>query len=113
MRMSDRLDGHIVQGHVDSTADYISVKEVEGSWVYDFKFDPKYAELLVNKGSICVNGVSLTLINPTTDTFQIAIIPYTHEHTNFKNILKGTQVNIEFDIIGKYIAKILKAQLTN
>lgn len=105
MRLSDRLDGHIVQGHVDSKAQCLSVHEVDGSWEYTFKFDSKYADLLVNKGSICVNGVSLTLINPTVNTFQIAIIPYTHENTNFKNIQKDTEVNIEFDIIGKYILR--------
>lgn len=100
-----RLDGHIVQGHVDDTATCIEVKEAEGSWYFSFRFDKKNAHLLVDKGSVCVNGVSLTLVNPTEDTFSVAIIPYTFEHTNFRNLKAGDVVNLEFDILGKYIAR--------
>lgn len=111
MLMNERLDGHIVQGHVDQTAVCIAVDEAEGSWYYTFeyKFDREMAKkgyLTVDKGSVTVNGVSLTVCNPTNNTFQVAIIPYTHEHTNFHQIKKGSVVNIEFDIIGKYISRI-------
>ncbi|NDV46158.1 riboflavin synthase [Paludibacter sp. 221] len=112
MRMNGRLDGHIVQGHVDQTAECINVEEMDGSWLYTFKykFDKEMAKrgyLTVDKGSVTVNGVSLTVCNPTDDTFQVAIIPYTHEFTNFHQIEKGSMVNIEFDIIGKYISRIM------
>lgn len=111
MLMNERLDGHIVQGHVDQTAVCIAVEEADGSWYYTFeyKFDREMAKkgyLTVDKGSVTVNGVSLTVCNPTNNTFQVAIIPYTHEHTNFHQIKKGSVVNIEFDIIGKYISRI-------
>lgn len=111
MLMNERLDGHIVQGHVDQTAVCIAVDEADGSWYYTFeyKFDREMAKkgyLTVDKGSVTVNGVSLTVCNPTNNTFQVAIIPYTHEHTNFHQIKKGSVVNIEFDIIGKYISRI-------
>ncbi|MEM1327285.1 MAG: riboflavin synthase [Bacteroidota bacterium] len=102
-----RLDGHMVQGHVDSTATCISVESVDGSWYYRFQYQPSLEHILVDKGSICINGVSLTLVNPTDDHFSVAIIPYTYEHTNFKQFEVGTVVNIEFDIIGKYIAKYM------
>lgn len=111
MMMNGRLDGHIVQGHVDQTAHCIEITDAEGSWYYTFQypFDKEMAKrgyLTVDKGSVTVNGVSLTVCNPTDDTFQVAIIPYTYEHTNFHNILSGSVVNIEFDIIGKYISRI-------
>lgn len=111
MLMNERLDGHIVQGHVDQTAVCIAVDEADGSWYYTFeyKFDREMAKkgyLTVDKGSVTVNGVSLTVCNPTNNTFQVAIIPYTHEHTNFNQIKKGSVANIEFDIIGKYISRI-------
>lgn len=111
MKMNGRLDGHIVQGHVDQTAHCIEVTNAEGSWYYTFQypFDKEMAKrgyLTVDKGSVTVNGVSLTVCNPTDGTFQVAIIPYTHEHTNFHNIQSGSIVNIEFDIIGKYISRI-------
>lgn len=111
MLMNERLDGHIVQGHVDQTAVCIAVDEADGSWYYTFeyKFDREMAKkgyFTVDKGSVTVNGVSLTVCNPTNNTFQVAIIPYTHEHTNFHQIKKGSVVNIEFDIIGKYISRI-------
>lgn len=111
MLMNGRLDGHIVQGHVDQTAECVEVSEAEGSWYYTFRYDfdkemAKKGYMTVDKGSVTVNGVSLTVCNPTDDTFQVAIIPYTHEHTNFHQIEKGSTVNLEFDIIGKYISRI-------
>lgn len=113
MIMNGRLDGHIVQGHVDQTAECIELRDADGSWYYTFKYekdDTMAAKgyLTVDKGSVCVNGVSLTVCNPTDDSFTVAIIPYTYEHTNFHTIEVGTRVNIEFDIIGKYIARISK-----
>ena len=112
MVMDGRLDGHIVQGHVDQTAVCENVREADGSWYFKFKynFDKEMAKkgyLTVDKGSVTVNGVSLTVVNPTEDTFEVAIIPYTYEYTNFHQIEKGTMVNLEFDIIGKYISRIL------
>ena len=112
MMMNGRLDGHIVQGHVDQTATCTEVKEADGSWYYTFEyaFDKTMAKrgyMTVDKGSVTVNGVSLTVCNPTDNTFQVAIIPYTHEHTNFHQIEKGTVVNIEFDIIGKYVSRMM------
>ena len=111
MMMNGRLDGHIVQGHVDQTAECIAIDDAEGSWYFTFKytFDREMARrgyLTVDKGSVTVNGVSLTVCNPTDDTFQVAIIPYTYEHTNFHAFKVGNRVNIEFDIIGKYISRI-------
>jgi riboflavin synthase len=105
MRNDARLDGHIVQGHVDNTGTCIGVEEADGSWYYTFRYQPTPEHLLVDKGSICINGVSLTVVNPVDDQFSVAIIPYTYEHTNFKHFKPGTQVNLEFDILGKYIAK--------
>jgi riboflavin synthase len=112
MLMNGRLDGHIVQGHVDQTAVCKEVKEADGSWYFTFEypFDKVMAKrgyITVDKGSVTVNGVSLTVCNPTDSTFQVAIIPYTFEHTNFHQINVGTTVNIEFDIIGKYISRIM------
>ena len=113
MMMNGRLDGHIVQGHVDETAQCIEVRDADGSWYYTFRYkkdDAMAAKgyMTVDKGSVCVNGVSLTVCNPTDDTFTVAIIPYTYEHTNFHTIEVGSVVNIEFDIIGKYIARMIK-----
>ena len=115
MMMNGRLDGHIVQGHVDETAQCIEVRDADGSWYYTFKyaFDKAMAArgyFTVDKGSVTVNGVSLTVCEPTADSFSVAIIPYTFEHTNFHTIEVGTKVNIEFDIIGKYIARIAAMQ---
>lgn len=112
MMMDGRLDGHIVQGHVDQTATCLEVRDAEGSWYYKFRyeFDKEMAKrgyFTVDKGSVTVNGVSLTVVSPTEDTFEVAIIPYTYEHTNFHTIQPGTKVNIEFDIIGKYISRLL------
>ncbi|MGI6220049.1 MAG: riboflavin synthase [Bacteroidaceae bacterium] len=111
MKMNGRLDGHIVQGHVDQTAQCISVESQNGSWTYTFRydFDPEMARrgyFTVDKGSVTVNGVSLTVCQPTDDTFQVNIIPYTYEQTNFHKIKPGSVVNIEFDIIGKYLARL-------
>jgi riboflavin synthase len=111
-RLDSRLDGHMVQGHVDLTAICTEVQEANGSWYYTFSYEPKGEEhLTVEKGSVSVNGVSLTVVNSRESSFQVAIIPFTYEVTNFHQIKAGTVVNIEFDIIGKYIARILKAQL--
>lgn len=112
MMMNGRLDGHIVQGHVDQTAVCREVKEADGSWYFTFEyvFDPAMAKrgyLTVDKGSVTVNGVSLTVVNPTNNSFQVAIIPYTFEHTNFHQIKAGTVVNLEFDIIGKYVSRMM------
>ncbi|MBP5366042.1 MAG: riboflavin synthase [Bacteroidales bacterium] len=111
MIMNGRLDGHIVQGHVDQTAECTDVQEVDGSWYFTFRYKAdaekaKQGYVTVEKGSVCVNGVSLTVVNSQLDGFQVAIIPFTFEHTNFCRIKKGTRVNIEFDIIGKYISRI-------
>ncbi len=111
MKPDSLLDGHIVQGHVDQTAECVKVEEADGSWYYTFKYDPSKGNLTVEKGSISVNGVSLTVVNSQDDSFQVAIIPFTHEITNFHEIKEGTIVNLEFDIIGKYIAKIVKQQM--
>jgi riboflavin synthase len=113
MKMDGRLDGHIVQGHVDQTAVCTKVDEADGSWYYTFEFEPVKDQpgyLVVEKGSVCVNGVSLTVINARNNSFQVAIIPFTHQITNFHAIKPGSVVNIEFDILGKYIARILQAQ---
>ena len=111
-RLDGRLDGHIVQGHVDQTAVCSDVKESGGSWYFTFEYEPAQDDYMtVEKGSVCVNGVSLTVVNSKPKSFQVAIIPFTYEVTNFHQIKKGTVVNLEFDIIGKYIARILKQQL--
>lgn len=113
MRMDGRLDGHIVQGHVDQTARCVSVSEADGSWYYTFEFEPVRDQpgyLVVEKGSVCVNGVSLTVVNAKDNSFQVAIIPFTHQVTNFHCFRPGSIVNLEFDILGKYIARILQAQ---
>jgi riboflavin synthase len=111
MLMNGRLDGHIVQGHVDQTAKCTKVEEAGGSWYYTFEYEfdremAKKGYMTVDKGSVTVNGVSLTVVSPTNNSFQVAIIPYTHEHTNFHQIKEGSVVNLEFDIIGKYISRI-------
>lgn len=107
MQLNGRLDGHIVQGHVDGVVQCIDITEKEGSLEYRFSFDNKFAALLIEKGSVTVNGVSLTCFNITDNSFTVAIIPYTFEYTNFKNLRINEQVNIEFDVIGKYINRIL------
>jgi riboflavin synthase len=111
-RLDGRLDGHMVQGHVDLTATCTEIREADGSWYYTFEYEPRSEEhLTVEKGSVSVNGVSLTVVNSKDRSFQVAIIPYTYEVTNFHRFSVGSVVNIEFDIIGKYIARILKQQL--
>jgi|SRR3954470_7590076 len=107
MKLGDRLDGHIVQGHVDQTGTCLSVLESNGSWVYTFNYDTASKNITVEKGSVCVNGVSLTVVNSQEASFSVCIIPYTYEHTNFHSIKEGTVVNLEFDILGKYIAKLM------
>lgn len=108
MRPDALLDGHIVQGHVDQTALCTAVEEAGGSWYYTFRYDPSAGNVTVEKGSITVNGVSLTVVNSQDDSFQVAIIPYTYEHTNFHTFEVGTKVNLEFDIVGKYITRLME-----
>ncbi|MDF1695602.1 MAG: riboflavin synthase [Saprospiraceae bacterium] len=103
-----RMDGHIVQGHVDGTTTCTKVSDENGSWYFTFQLNDKNRSLVVDKGSVCINGVSLTVVNPTKDEFSVAIIPYTYAHTNFKDIKKGDTVNLEFDIIGKYVQRYLE-----
>jgi riboflavin synthase len=107
MQMNARLDGHIVQGHVDQTAKCILVNELDGSWEYRFKYDATLGNVTVEKGSICVNGISLTVVNSQADEFSVFIIPYTFEHTNLHEVKVGDTVNLEFDIIGKYVARLM------
>lgn len=107
MQMNGRLDGHIVQGHVDQTAKCIDLKAADGSWIFTFQYDARQGNVTVEKGSICVNGISLTIVNSGDDTFSVAIIPYTFEHTNLQNVKPRSTVNLEFDIIGKYVAKMM------
>ncbi|MBF2707449.1 riboflavin synthase [Flavobacterium soyangense] len=106
MKLGDRLDGHIVQGHVDQVGTCIVAKETNGSWYYTFEYDETIGNITIEKGSITVNGVSLTVIDSRKNEFSVAIIPYTYEHTNFKTFEVGTKVNLEFDLIGKYISKL-------
>ena len=108
MRPDALLDGHIVQGHVDQTARCTAITEADGSWYYTFEYDSSAGNITVEKGSVAVNGVSLTVVNSQPDSFQVAIIPYTHEHTNFHTFRVGTTVNLEFDIVGKYITKLMQ-----
>lgn len=106
MRLGDRLDGHIVQGHVDQTAVCTDIKEEDGSWIFSFEYDPGLQNITIEKGSITVNGVSLTVVNSQKNRFSVAIIPYTYEHTTFKHLSAGDVVNLEFDVIGKYVKRI-------
>jgi riboflavin synthase len=107
MQMNARLDGHIVQGHVDQTATCTAFNEADGSWEYTFEYDAAIGNITVEKGSICVNGISLTVVNSYANSFSVAIIPYTFEHTNLQNVRVGSFVNLEFDIIGKYVARLM------
>ncbi|MFZ4679146.1 MAG: riboflavin synthase [Flavobacterium sp.] len=106
MKLGDRLDGHIVQGHVDQTGICKSIEEANGSWYFTFEYDSNLNNITIEKGSITVNGVSLTVVNSKKNEFSVAIIPYTFEHTNFKNIKIGTTINLEFDVVGKYVARL-------
>jgi len=108
MQMNARLDGHIVQGHVDQTAVCTKFNELAGSWEYTFEYDPANGNVTVEKGSICVNGISLTVVNSGVNSFSVAIIPYTFEHTNLQHVRVGSVVNLEFDIIGKYVARLMQ-----
>ncbi len=106
MKLGDRLDGHIVQGHVDQTAVCTQISQAGGSWHFTFRYDPSHHNITIEKGSVTVNGVSLTVVASKPDTFSVAIIPYTFEHTNFQSFGPGTVVNLEFDVIGKYVARL-------
>jgi riboflavin synthase len=108
MLLGERLDGHIVQGHVDQTAICTNVEEQDGSWMYTFKYDPSAENITIEKGSITINGVSLTVVDSKRNEFKVAIIPYTYENTNFHEFKIGTKVNLEFDVIGKYVARLLE-----
>ena len=108
MVLGARLDGHIVQGHVDQTAVCTSIEAKDGSWVYTFEYDPKLNNVTIEKGSITVDGVSLTVVDSQKNSFSVAIIPYTHEHTRFHTYKVGTTVNLEFDVVGKYVSRLLE-----
>lgn len=107
MKIGDRLDGHIVQGHVDQTGECLSVDSKDGSWIFTFKYDPSLDNITIEKGSITVNGVSLTVVDSRQDRFSVAIIPYTFENTNFHTLKPGSKVNLEFDVVGKYVKRIM------
>lgn len=107
MQMNGRLDGHIVQGHVDQVGTCIKRADLAGSWEYRFRYEPSSGNVTVEKGSICINGISLTVVNSTENEFSVFIIPYTYEHTNLHDVQEGSTVNLEFDIIGKYVARLL------
>ena len=111
MKAGDRLDGHFVQGHVDTVGQVLRVQEVNGSWLYDFEYPASYRHLIVEKGSICVNGVSLTVVQCPENRFQVAIIPYTYEHTQFHQLKEGDRVNLEFDVLGKYVARMKEVSM--
>ncbi len=105
MQAGARLDGHMVQGHIDTTGTCTEIKDANGSWNFRFSYEPHPERILVDKGSICINGVSLTVVHPSIDSFGVSIIPYTYENTTFKNLSVGSKVNLEFDIIGKYVVR--------
>lgn len=111
MILGSRLDGHIVQGHVDTTATCTRVEERDGSWYFTFAYEPNPQHVTIEKGSITIDGVSLTVVNSLQNSFSVAIIPYTYEHTRFKEYIKGSRVNLEFDVIGKYVAKLVANSL--
>lgn len=106
MKLGDRLDGHIVQGHVDQTATCTAIEEANGSWYFTFEYDPSLENITIEKGSITINGTSLTVVNSKLNSFSVAIIPYTYENTNFNSFKVGTKVNLEFDVVGKYVKRI-------
>lgn len=113
MVMNGRIDGHIVQGHVDDTAVCSALIEKDGSWEYTFELDPRHAALIIEKGSICLNGISLTIFDVTRNSFRVAVIPYTFTHTNIQFVQPGSKVNVEFDVIGKYILRQTEVQTKN
>lgn len=106
MKLGDRLDGHLVQGHVDQTAVCTVIEEANGSWYFTFEYDPSLENITIEKGSITINGTSLTVVNSKLNSFSVAIIPYTYENTNFNSFKVGTKVNLEFDVVGKYVKRI-------
>ncbi|OIQ15441.1 MAG: riboflavin synthase subunit alpha [Flavobacterium sp. MedPE-SWcel] len=106
MKLGDRLDGHIVQGHVDQIGTCKNIEEANGSWYFTFEYDSNLENITIEKGSITINGVSLTVVNSKANEFSVAIIPYTYEHTNFKHFKKGSVVNLEFDVVGKYVSRL-------
>jgi len=108
IHLNDRLDGHIVQGHVDQKGICTEVKELQGSWLYNFKYDDSQGNITIEKGSVCINGISLTVVNSQADSFSVYVIPYTYQNTNLKAVKTGDAVNIEFDIIGKYVSRLMK-----
>jgi riboflavin synthase len=108
--MNGRLDGHIVQGHVDATAVCLDRKDLDGSWEFQFGFPAEFSHLVIEKGSVCLNGISLTAFSLQDDSFKVAIIPYSFEHTNIREVFPGDPVNIEFDILGKYLSRIIRAK---
>lgn len=108
MKLGERLDGHIVQGHVDQTAICDSISSKDGSWIFTFSYDKSLGNVTIEKGSITVNGVSLTVVDSKENSFSVAIIPYTYKHTNFKNLKKGDFVNLEFDVLGKYVKRLMQ-----
>src|SRR5258708_17051770 len=110
LKLDSRLDGHFVQGHIDATASCISTKEKNGSWEFEFEFSKKFAELIIEKGSVCLDGISLTVFDLKKKSFKVAIIPYTFEHTNIKNLNKRDLVNIELDMVGKYILRKIRLE---
>jgi riboflavin synthase len=112
MKMGGRLDGHIVQGHVDATAELQTINEEGGSWYFRFSYPNKFSHLMVPKGSVTINGVSLTVVDAEKDWFSVAIIPYTYEHTNFHRLKVGDKVNIEFDVIGKYVERMMSSRMS-
>ena len=113
LAMNGRLDGHIVQGHVDAVATCLQVVDKDGSWEFTFSFDVQFSSLVIEKGSIAINGTSLTVFNVTSNTCTVAIIPYTYQHTNIHKVTAGSMVNIEFDMIGKYVARLYEVRLNN
>lgn len=108
MKLGDRLDGHIVQGHIDQTGRCVNIEQVDGSWIFTFEYNSKLNNITIEKGSITVNGVSLTVVNSKTNSFSVAIIPYTFENTNFNSLRVNDIVNLEFDVVGKYVSRLLK-----
>ena len=106
LKLGDRLDGHMVQGHVDQIGTCVSVQSQNGSWTYTFEYEPRFGNITIEKGSVTVNGVSLTVVDSKNNGFSVAIIPYTYEHTNFKDFKIGSVVNLEFDVIGKYVSRL-------
>ena len=113
LKLGDRLDGHMVQGHIDQIGTCVGIQSQNGSWTYNFEYDPTLGNITIEKGSVTVNGVSLTVVNSKNNGFSVAIIPYTYEHTNFKNFKIGSVVNLEFDVIGKYVSRLYVKNTTS